>query len=119
MAGNPGQSKPDAYWDRAGEQGYAQAMYRSSDVEAHVRSRLWRVAIEIADALSVPSDGRVLDVGCGDGAFANQILATHYRLVNGIDKSETAIRRAQAESLSIATFRAVDLVTFDYNSLPH
>ncbi len=118
MAGDPGQSKPDAYWDRAGEQGYAQAMYLSSDVEAHVRSRLWRVAIEIADALGVPSGARVLDVGCGDGAFANRILATRYRLVEGIDKSETAIRRAQAESLNIATFRAVDLVTFDYDSLP-
>ena len=32
MTGNPVETKPEAYWDRAGEQGYGQAMYRSSDV---------------------------------------------------------------------------------------
>ena len=40
--------KPDGYWDRAGEQGYGRAMYRSSDVETHVRGRLWQIAIDIA-----------------------------------------------------------------------
>jgi SAM-dependent methyltransferase len=117
MSSNQLQSKPEAYWDRAGERGYGQAMYRSSDVEAHVRGRLWQIAIDIANELGVPSDGRVIDVGCGDGAFANQMLATHYRAVDGIDKSEAAIRRAQAEARAHATFRAVDLVTFDYDSL--
>lgn len=106
------------YWDRAGEHGYGQAMYRSSDVEAHIRGRLWRVALEIADALGVPCDARVLDLGCGDGAFANQMLAGRYRTVEGLDKSETAIRRAQSESAKNASFRAVDLVNFDYQSLP-
>ena len=118
MTGNPVETKPEAYWDRAGEQGYGQAMYRSSDVEAHVRGRLWRVALEIADTLGVRQDGHVIDVGCGDGAFANQMLAARYRAVDGIDKSEAAIRRAQTESQGRATFRAVDLVTFDYDSLP-
>ena len=110
--------KPDGYWDRAGEQGYGQAMYRSSDVEAHVRGRVWQTALDIAGKLGVPADGHVLDFGCGDGAFANQILAGHYRTVDGLDKSEAAIRRAQAESQNGATYRAVDLVTFDYDSLP-
>lgn len=118
MTGNYVQNKPDTYWDRAGEQGYGQAMYRSSDVEAHSRIRLWRIAIEIADALGVPPDGSVLDVGCGDGAFANQMLAARYRAVNGIDKSEPAIHRAQTEARANATYRAIDLVTFNYDSLP-
>jgi 2-polyprenyl-3-methyl-5-hydroxy-6-metoxy-1,4-benzoquinol methylase len=60
----------------------------------------------------------VLDLGCGDGAFANQMLAGRYRKVDGIDKSEAAIKRANAESRNLATYRAVDLVTFDYDSLP-
>jgi hypothetical protein len=30
MNGNQGQSNPGAYWDRAGDQGYAQTIYRSS-----------------------------------------------------------------------------------------
>ena len=110
--------KPEGYWDRAGAQGYGQAMYRSSDVESHVRGRLWQIAIETADTLGVPADGHVLDLGCGDGAFANQMLTARYRAVDGLDLSETAIRRAQAEAQNRATFRAVDLVTFDYDSLP-
>jgi 2-polyprenyl-3-methyl-5-hydroxy-6-metoxy-1,4-benzoquinol methylase len=118
MSGDQPPSGPDDYWDRAGEQGYGQAMYRSSDVESHVRGRLWQSVIDIAGALGVPADGHVLDLGCGDGAFANQILAAHYRSVDGIDKSEVAIQRAQAESRNHATYRAVDLVTFDYDSLP-
>jgi SAM-dependent methyltransferase len=118
MTGKTAQSKPDAYWDRAGAQGYAGAMYRSADVESHVRGRLWKVAIDIADELGVPRDGQVIDVGCGDGAFANQVLAAHYRTVDGIDKAERSIERAQAEARPNATYRAVDLVTFNYDSLP-
>jgi len=118
MTGDQAHGKPDGYWDRAGEQGYGQAMYRSSDVESHVRGRVWQTAIDIAGALGVPADGHVLDLGCGDGAFANQMLAGRYRKVDGIDKSEAAIKRANAESRHLATYRAVDLVTCDYDSLP-
>jgi SAM-dependent methyltransferase len=120
MAENQEQGSADAYWDKAGERGYGQAMYRDSSVEFHVRGRLWHAAIEIADALSASRDGRVLDVGCGDGAFANQMLAPYYREVDAFDKSDIAIRRAQAEaSGQNATFRAVDLISFDLDSLPH
>jgi SAM-dependent methyltransferase len=118
MNGEEAPSRPEHYWDRAGEQGYGQAMYRSSDVEAHVRGRLWQIAIDVADALGVSADSHVLDLGCGDGAFANQMLAGRYRTVEGIDKSEAAVKRANAESRHQATYRAVDLVTFDYGSLP-
>jgi cyclopropane fatty-acyl-phospholipid synthase-like methyltransferase len=118
MTGNQAHSKLDGYWDRAGEQGYGQAMYRSSDVEAHVRGRLWHIAVDIAGALGVPEDGHVLDLGCGDGAFANQMLAGRYAVVDGIDKSEAAIKRANAESRGLVNYRAVDLVTLDYDTLP-
>ncbi len=117
MSGDRTPSKP-GYWDRAGELGYGQAMYRSGDVEWHVRGRAWQRAIDIAVALGVPSDAHVLDLGCGDGAFANRLLTASYRAVDGLDIAEPAIRRAQADAKGNATFRAVDLVTFDYDSLP-
>jgi SAM-dependent methyltransferase len=118
MNDNGAPGKPEGYWDRAGERGYGLAMYSSSDVESHVRGRTWQGAIDIADALGVPRDGLILDLGCGDGGFANRMLAPRYRAVEGLDISEAAIRRAQAEARSNATYRAVDLVTFDYGSLP-
>jgi SAM-dependent methyltransferase len=66
----------------------------------------------------VASDAHVLDLGCGDGAFANLVLTAHYRAIDGLDIAEAAVRRARAEARGNATFRAVDLVTFDYDSLP-
>jgi 2-polyprenyl-3-methyl-5-hydroxy-6-metoxy-1,4-benzoquinol methylase len=119
MVGKLAQNRNATYWDRAGDQGYGRAMYRCAEVEAHVRGRLWKIAIDIAEELGVPRDGQVIDVGCGDGAFANQMLASHYRVVDGIDKAETSIKRAQTEAKPNARFRTVDLVTFNYNSLMH
>ncbi len=119
MIGDPADNKGDAFWDRAGEQSYGVAMYSSSAVASHLRGRTWQCAIDIAGALGVPADAQVLDLGCGDGAFANKMLAPRYRKVDGIDKAEAAIKRANADAPKHATFRAVDLVTFDYESLPH
>ncbi|MGO9684901.1 MAG: class I SAM-dependent methyltransferase [Beijerinckiaceae bacterium] len=116
MIGEQARSKGTRYWDLAGEQGYAQAMYRSSDVESHVRGRLWRIAIEIAEILNIPPDAQVLEVGCG--AFANQVLTSYYRQVIGIDISEKAVRRAQLEARENTTFEAIDLISFDYSLLP-
>jgi SAM-dependent methyltransferase len=114
------QGKPEAYWDRAGEVSYAQAMFTSGLVEEHVNRRLWAVAVEIADALGVPRNGRVLDLGCGDGAFANHALAARYREIVGYDLAPAAIERAKARAPGPHLhFAAADLVTFDYGSLQH
>jgi SAM-dependent methyltransferase len=113
-------SAPDAYWRRAGEAGYARTMFVSDCVERHVNDRLWNAAIEIADALGVPYSGRVLDFGCGDGAFANAVLAWRYRAIDGLDKAETAIIRARATAPGPhVTFDVADLTKIDYTSLSH
>ena len=112
-------SMPEEYWERAGQKGYGEAMYNSADVELHVRSRCWQLSIEIADHLSVPRDGYVLDFGCGDGAFANAVLARTYRTVDGFDLAEGAIDRARAEAPGPhVRFQAADLTSMDYASLP-
>jgi SAM-dependent methyltransferase len=119
MVEKQGLDKPDAYWERAGEVSYAQAMYSSADVERHVRRRLWNIAIDIADQIGISRDGHVLDYGCGDGAFANEALAAHYRAIAGYDKAEAAIERARAEAPGPhVTFLATDLVTLDHDALP-
>ncbi len=106
------------YWNRAGQAGYARAMYRSRDVERHVRVRLWNIAVAIADEIGIPRDGRVLDYGCGDGAFANETLAGTYRAVDGYDLAPAAIERAKAEAPGRhLKFVAADLVTLDHASL--
>jgi len=112
-------TRPDDYWQRAGKIGYGRAMYRSGDVERHVLHRMWNIAVEIADELGMPRSGRILDFGCGDGAFANQVLAPLYRAIDGYDKAPAAIERARATSPGAhLTFAAADLVSFDYDTMP-
>jgi len=107
------------YWERAGAVGYGAAMYRCSEVERHIRGRCWQAALAIADTLGVPPDAHVLDLGCGDGAFANAMLASRYRAVDGLDLAEAAIHRADAEAAGPhLKFRAVDLTALDYATLP-
>lgn len=111
--------KPEAYWEQAGEVSYAAAMYGSSEVERHVRLRLWNVAIDIADQIGIPRDGHVLDYGCGDGAFANETLASHYRAIDGYDLAVAAIERAKAEAAGPhLRFVAADLIGLRYDTLP-
>jgi len=107
------------YWERAGEVGYGEAMYRCSEVERHIRGRCWQSALDIADTLGVAPGAHVLDLGCGDGAFANAMLAQRYRAVDGLDLAESAIRRAAAEAAGAhVRFRAVDIAAIDYAGLP-
>lgn len=111
--------KPEEYWNRAGELSYGDAMYSSADVERHVRQRLWDVAVDIADEIGIPTDGRILDYGCGDGAFANGVLASKYREVHGYDLAPAAVERAKSAAPGPhMTFVAADLVTLDYDKMP-
>ena len=111
--------EPEAYWNRAGEVSYAQAMYSSADVERHVRLRLWTIAVDIAAEIRIPNSGRVLDFGCGDGAFANETLASHYRAIDGYDLAPAAIERANAAAPGPhLKFVSADLLTLDYAALP-
>lgn len=119
MSDRPPLSRPETYWERAGEVGYARAMFTSGAVEEHVNRRLWAIALDIADTLGVPANGHVLDFGCGDGAFANAALARRYRAVDGLDLAEAAIARAQATAPGPhVKYTATDLVKLDYGTLP-
>ena len=94
-------------------------MYSSADVERHVRLRLWNVAIDIAGEIGIPNGGRVLDFGCGDGAFANETLASRYRAIDGYDLAPAAIERANAAAPGPhVKFVSADLLTLDYDALP-
>ena len=41
------------YWERAGELGYAEAMYASEELAHHVSRRLWNIAIDIGKELGL------------------------------------------------------------------
>lgn len=110
---------PRAYWDRAGTVGYGNAMFGSSLVERHVNRRVWDGAIAIARQLGMERSASVLDLGCGDGAFANTALAANFAAVDGYDLSELAIRRAAANAPgSHVRFQACDITSPAVAGLP-
>lgn len=98
-----------AYWEQAGSEGYGSRMYVSGSVERHVLGRMWRLLLEVARTIGTPSTGAVLDMGCGDGAFANHVLASNYRVVRGVDFAEQSIARARRNAASSSTFDVVDI----------
>jgi hypothetical protein len=75
------QRDPEAYWEEAGAVGYGEAMFASRAVEDHVNRRLWGIAIDIGRQLGLDNTARVLDLGCGDGAFANCVLGGEFTAV--------------------------------------
>jgi SAM-dependent methyltransferase len=110
---------PEDYWNHAGALGYAEAMFSSRAVEQHVNRRLWNVAVAIGRTLGLGPDARVLDLGCGDGAFANMVLARNFAAVDGYDLSEAGIRRAVANAPGPQVrFTHCDITRLDFAALP-
>jgi 2-polyprenyl-3-methyl-5-hydroxy-6-metoxy-1,4-benzoquinol methylase len=108
-----------AYWEQAGREGYTNAMYASATVQEHITRRVWSTAIEIGHRIGLGAQAHVLDLGCGDGAFANSFLARHFRAVDGLDFAEAAIRRAQAHApRADIRFDVADLTRLDLRRMP-
>ena len=111
---------PGSYWERAGVVGYGEAMFGSREVEQHVNRRLWTIAIDIGRRLGLNPGSRVLDLGCGDGAFANAVLARNFAAVDGFDMAEAAIRRARTNAPGPhVRFAARDLTQLELADAPH
>ena len=113
---NPHSQK--TYWEEAGKNSYSEYMYRSNIVADHVRLRSWNIAFDIGIKLGLTPTARVLDLGCGDGAFTNQVLAPYFQTVDGLDFSEASITRARAEASKPHTrFSVCDLTRADLSVL--
>nr|AEQ20367.1 S-adenosylmethionine-dependent methyltransferase [uncultured bacterium CSL1] len=111
-------SLPESYWEQAGSASYAEAMYSSEGVERHIRQRSWNLLTDVGLSLGMTPQSRILDLGCGDGAFANQQLAKFFTQVEGYDLSVAGIERANTQrALPDFHFHTADLTTMDYASL--
>jgi len=105
----------DRFWEKAGQIGYGDALFRSKRVEAHVMGNQWRVALDTARRIGIPGGGTVLELGCGDGAFAANVLGPVYGRVDAVDKSQAAIERATARGAPAhVRFRAADVSQLTY-----
>lgn len=111
---------PEEYWHKAGELGYDATYYSSRDVGQHISGRMRALAIDIARRLGINADAHVLDLGCGDGAFANEVLSHTYRAVDGFDLSEAGIARARTNaSRPNVRFEVCDISSLGFAGTTH
>jgi SAM-dependent methyltransferase len=117
VAATRSESSQDAFWERAGRAGYSATLFRSPRVARHVLAKQWRVALDIAGRLGLDPSASVLELGCGDGEFAVEVLARHYRHVLAFEKSPTAVERARARPRGgNVRFRVGDVVAHEYEA---
>tara|TARA_B100000780_G_C21002685_1_gene401196 strand:+ start:108 stop:617 length:510 start_codon:yes stop_codon:yes gene_type:complete len=91
--------------------------YSKSESYSHINAGFdflsivqWKNLVKIfTDLLIIKKDSQILDVGCGEGAFLEQIK--QYKSVSGIDLSENAI-------FKINTKMKVDFKVSQVNNLP-
>lgn len=105
----------DAFWEAAGRAGYDDALFRSPRVARHVLGRQWSESLATARAIGIEDAGSVLELGCGDGTFAIEVLSRRYRRVDAMDKSSAAIERARQRSTAgHLHFRVADVTAHRY-----
>lgn len=70
-----------------------------STIASHTAAYLWPLVLN--ELQSRISKGRILDLGCGNGAFSKLLSTLGYDVV-GIDPSESGIRQAQSSSEKVS-----------------
>jgi hypothetical protein len=104
------------FWENAGEVGYGKAIFANSVVEKHIILKQWSGAIDTASRLGVGGESNILELGCGDGAFANSMLAERFAHVDAYDGSTKAIESAKSKARSDnISFNVKDLIHFEYD----
>ncbi|MBI5235379.1 MAG: class I SAM-dependent methyltransferase [Deltaproteobacteria bacterium] len=88
------------FWEYAGTIGYGKAIFANPTVERHIIEKQWRLAIETAKEIGVDDGARVLELGCGDGEFANNVLTRIYKSIDAYDVAASAIDSAKTHDKS-------------------
>lgn len=114
------QNNQRVFWEQAGQDGYGKAMFKNISVEQHIRSTIWEQAIEVASALGLNQDSKILELGCGDGAFTGTVLAKKFNSVDGYDYSISAIKKADSMFGSDSVrFHVDNIIDMDYLAGQH
>ncbi len=103
------------FWEYAGNIGYSKAIFFNPTVGRHITTKQWQSVIYAAAYLGLDKDSRVIELGCGDGNFAENVLSYRYKHVDAYDMSRSAIESAQSRSKSKnISYYKQDLSTYDF-----
>lgn len=100
--------------------GYGDAIFANRTVERHIMSKQWQTVMETAAALKLNERSAVLELGCGDGDFANRALAGRFGRVDAFEISQAAVERARRQASSDNVhFRVEDCTAIQYRLGEH
>jgi SAM-dependent methyltransferase len=103
------------FWEHAGSIGYDRAMFSSKAIASHILGKHWSEAIDIALAMGLDKDSRILELGCGDGTFSKNVLARHFLHIDAYDISRAAIERAESSDRpDNVSFFAQDAISMEF-----
>jgi len=109
--------KPEAFWEDIGKTGYAN-LYSSGEVERNVYDTIGKSMVEMANAIGLNKESRILDIGCGDGRLANTLYSSNFGAIEGYDLSQSAIERAKSKvTKPDVNFTVGDVTSLDYAAL--
>jgi SAM-dependent methyltransferase len=105
----------DYFWEYAGRVSYDKALFANEAIKEHITARQWHYAIETALLLGLNKESRVLELGCGDGSFAENITSSYFKYVDAFDKSKSAINQAMVKSKAKnVTYHLADMICYGY-----
>ncbi|MDP2923142.1 MAG: class I SAM-dependent methyltransferase [Candidatus Omnitrophota bacterium] len=108
------------FWEYAGNIGYGKAIFSNPTVERHITTKQWQSVIYVAGYVGLDKDSRVIELGCGDGNFAENVLSCHYKHVDAYDMSRSAIESARSRSKSEnVSYYIQDISTYDFGPNAH
>ena len=108
------QTAPEQYWNRAGEVGYAEAMYTSGKVATHVKTGMRTTILEAAQSVGLNQNSTILELGCGDGDLANEFLSKHFKSIEAHDLAPAGIESANKNRRPNTQFFCSDITKLTF-----
>lgn len=90
----------EEYWEYAGKIGYDKAIFSGLKVERHIRDKHKSAVLKAAFDLNLNKESIILELGCGDGSFAKEVLSPNFGRIDAFDQSKAAIERAIEKSFA-------------------
>ena len=117
MTENKQQINQKEFWEYAGAIGYDKAQFSNTLVANHILSKQSHTAMRVAELLGLTKSAKVLELGCGDGTFAESTLSSHFEKIDAYEISNSSIALAKSKSKSPNVhFHVKDITEYEYET---
>lgn len=104
------------FWEQAGKTGYNNVIFSNSAVANHIVGKQNSAALSVAKRLGLDEKSRVLELGCGDGEFAENVLSQRFQHIDAFEQSASAIEQARLRSKgNNIRYNVADLTKYDFD----